>query len=71
MAQVTFSYRPYFYVAARKGCLHEVSSFLTRKYSGKVVSVESVDKEDLDLVNNIYLPCHFICYLLSYACFCT
>ena len=43
-------YRPYFYVLTKKSCEREVASFLTKKFTGKIASVETVGKEDLDLV---------------------
>lgn len=48
--QATLPFRPYFYVATKKDCEKEVVSFLSRKFSGKLASVETVQKEDLDLV---------------------
>lgn len=49
--QATLPFKPYFYVATKKDCQREVASFLARKFSGKVVAVETVEKEDLDLVS--------------------
>ena len=48
--QATLSYRPYFYVLCKKSCEREVASFLTKKFTGKIASVETVGREDLDLV---------------------
>jgi hypothetical protein len=49
--QVTLPFKPYFYVATKKESQREVASFLARKFSGKIVAVETVEKEDLDLVS--------------------
>ena len=44
-------FRPYFYVATKKGSEREVASFLTKKFAGKIAAVEAMAKEDLDLVS--------------------
>uniref|UniRef100_A0A8C8XYE4 DNA polymerase epsilon catalytic subunit n=1 Tax=Panthera leo TaxID=9689 RepID=A0A8C8XYE4_PANLE len=36
-----------------KGCEREVSSFLSKKFQGKIAKVETVPKEDLDLPNHL------------------
>ncbi|EMP24874.1 DNA polymerase epsilon catalytic subunit A [Chelonia mydas] len=64
--QVALPYKPYFYIATRKGfgcplealvsvqgCEREVSSFLSKKYQGKIAKLETVPKEDLDLPNHL------------------
>ncbi|XP_059531846.1 DNA polymerase epsilon catalytic subunit A isoform X2 [Myotis daubentonii] len=51
--KVALPYKPYFYIAARKGCEREVSSFLSKKFQGKLAKVETVPKEDLDLPNHL------------------
>ncbi|XP_038229566.1 DNA polymerase epsilon catalytic subunit A isoform X2 [Dermochelys coriacea] len=51
--KVALSYKPYFYIATRKGCEREVSSFLSKKYQGKIAKLETVPKEDLDLPNHL------------------
>ncbi|EPY88299.1 polymerase (DNA directed), epsilon [Camelus ferus] len=51
--KVALPYKPYFYVATRKGCEREVSSFLSKKFQGKIAKVETVPKEDLDLPNHL------------------
>ncbi|KAJ8035463.1 DNA polymerase epsilon catalytic subunit A [Holothuria leucospilota] len=51
--KVSLPFKPYFYVATRKDCEREVSSFLTRKFVGTLASVETVAKEDLDLPNHL------------------
>lgn len=51
--KVAYPFRPYFYLAAKKGCEHEVAAYLTKRFSGSVTSVEPVVKEDLDLPNHL------------------
>ncbi|KAK2153411.1 hypothetical protein LSH36_298g04118 [Paralvinella palmiformis] len=51
--KASMPFKPYFYVATRKGCEREVASFLSKKYAGKLASVEPVNKEDLDLHNHL------------------
>ncbi|XP_003226860.2 DNA polymerase epsilon catalytic subunit A [Anolis carolinensis] len=51
--KVALPYKPYFYVAAQKGCDREVSSFLSKKFQGKIAKLETVPKEDLDLPNHL------------------
>ncbi|PNJ05583.1 POLE isoform 5 [Pongo abelii] len=53
MHPVALPYKPYFYIATRKGCEREVSSFLSKKFQGKIAKVETVPKEDLDLPNHL------------------
>lgn len=48
--QVSLAFHPYFYVATKINCEHEVSSFLSKKFSGKIATLETVAKEDLDMV---------------------
>ncbi|KAL2298672.1 hypothetical protein Nmel_015678 [Mimus melanotis] len=47
--KVALPYQPYFYIATQKGCEREVSSFLSKKFQGKIAKLETVPKEDLDL----------------------
>ncbi|XP_043835295.1 DNA polymerase epsilon catalytic subunit A [Dromiciops gliroides] len=51
--KVALAYKPYFYIATRKGCEREVSSFLSKKFQGKIAKLETVPKEDLDLPNHL------------------
>jgi len=46
-------FRPYFYVCIKKDCEREASSILPKKFAGKLFSVETIQKEDLDLVSAI------------------
>ena len=52
---MSLHYKPYFFVATRKGCEREVASFLTKKFVGKLTTVETVAKEDLDLVGDVLM----------------
>ncbi|MEE6511690.1 hypothetical protein FKM82_018375 [Ascaphus truei] len=51
--KVALPYKPYFYIATKKGCEREVSSFLSKKFQGKLAKLETVPKEDLDLPNHL------------------
>uniref|UniRef100_A0A8C3Y6J6 DNA polymerase epsilon catalytic subunit n=1 Tax=Catharus ustulatus TaxID=91951 RepID=A0A8C3Y6J6_CATUS len=53
MHPVALPYQPYFYIATQKGCEREVSSFLSKKFQGKIAKLETVPKEDLDLPNHL------------------
>ena len=46
-------YAPYFLLATKPECEHDVEAFLRRRYEGKIHDVEMVDKEDLDLKNHL------------------
>jgi len=46
-------YAPYFYIATKTGCEHEVEALLRRKYGEYVEDIVMVDKEDLDLKNHL------------------
>ncbi|KAM8961963.1 DNA polymerase epsilon catalytic subunit A [Pelodytes ibericus] len=51
--KVALPYKPYFYVATKRGCEREVSSFLSKKFQGKLAKLETIPKEDLDLPNHL------------------
>ncbi|XP_073410903.1 DNA polymerase epsilon catalytic subunit A [Dendrobates tinctorius] len=51
--KVALPYKPYFYVATKKGCEREVSSFLSKKFQGKIAKMDTLPKEDLDLPNHL------------------
>ena len=53
--QVSLPFMPYFYVATKKNCEREVASFLGKKFQGKVMAIETLSKEDLDLVSCTFL----------------
>ena len=59
-------FRPYFYVAIKKDCERDVSTFLQKKFAGKVTSVETVLKEDLDLV---CMKPMGVCLIFLFVCF--
>ena len=46
-------YAPYFLLATKPECEHDVEAFLRRRYEGKIHDVVVVDKEDLDLKNHL------------------
>lgn len=48
--KVSYAYCPYFYILCRKDTYEEVSTGLNKKYSSLIHKVETVYKEDLDLV---------------------
>ena len=54
-------FKPYFFIATRDGMEREVATFLQKKYTGKLTSVESIAKEDLDLVSKLNLTMHLEC----------
>ncbi|KAG8329998.1 hypothetical protein J6590_073656 [Homalodisca vitripennis] len=51
--KVSLPYSPYFYILTKKELTQEVSAFISKKFSGSVLSVENVTKEDLDLPNHL------------------
>ncbi|XP_039283003.1 DNA polymerase epsilon catalytic subunit 1 [Nilaparvata lugens] len=51
--KVSYIFKPYFYVLARKECIKDVSIFLAKKYPGLITALEEVSKEDLDLPNHL------------------
>lgn len=48
--KITLPFQPYFYVLTRKEHVQEVMAYLSKRFSGSVLSVEPILKEDLDLV---------------------
>ena len=46
-------YAPYFLIATKPNCEHDVEAFLRRRHEGKIHDVIIVDKEDLDLKNHL------------------
>ena len=48
--KVTLPYPPYFYLLTQRDTERDVSSFLSRKLSGRLAGIDLVDKEDMDLV---------------------
>uniref|UniRef100_A0A1B6LUL8 DNA polymerase epsilon catalytic subunit n=1 Tax=Graphocephala atropunctata TaxID=36148 RepID=A0A1B6LUL8_9HEMI len=51
--KVSLPYSPYFYILTKKELTQEVSAFISKKFSGSVLSVEQLLKEDLDLPNHL------------------
>uniref|UniRef100_A0A5K3FMW5 DNA polymerase epsilon catalytic subunit n=1 Tax=Mesocestoides corti TaxID=53468 RepID=A0A5K3FMW5_MESCO len=53
--KVSRAYLPYFFVsvAGDQGNEAEVTTFLSRRYEGRIVKIESVEKEDLDMSNHL------------------
>ncbi|XP_043487163.1 DNA polymerase epsilon catalytic subunit 1 isoform X1 [Polistes fuscatus] len=51
--KISLPYNPYFYILCRKDTAEEVSTFLYKKYNGRVVKIEAITKEDLDLPNHL------------------
>lgn len=49
--KLSYPFMPYFYVLTKIELIQEVSEYLTKKYSGTIVKIEVVSKEDLDLVS--------------------
>ncbi|KAL5019900.1 hypothetical protein ScPMuIL_002792 [Solemya velum] len=47
--KATLPFRPYFLLATKPDTAREVASFLTKRFSGRIKSVEVIQKEDLDL----------------------
>ncbi|KAL1117393.1 hypothetical protein AAG570_004719, partial [Ranatra chinensis] len=51
--KVSYPYRPYFLIKTKKESVQEVTAFLSKKYSGVILSIEPIIKEDLDLPNHL------------------
>ncbi|CRK94685.1 CLUMA_CG008185, isoform A [Clunio marinus] len=51
--KVSVIYQPYFLVLPQQHQLHEVMTFLQRKFGGQAAKIEAVVKEDLDKPNHI------------------
>ncbi|CAI8058398.1 DNA polymerase epsilon catalytic subunit A [Geodia barretti] len=51
--KATLPFPPYFYVLTKKDTERDVSSFLSRKLSGRITGIDLVDKEDMDLPNHL------------------
>uniref|UniRef100_A0A8W7Q1J1 DNA polymerase epsilon catalytic subunit n=1 Tax=Anopheles coluzzii TaxID=1518534 RepID=A0A8W7Q1J1_ANOCL len=51
--KTTVIYAPYLLLITRDGNSLEVAKFLGKKYSGQLLSVEHIQKEDLDLPNHL------------------
>ncbi|KAL1460884.1 hypothetical protein WDU94_012822 [Cyamophila willieti] len=51
--KITLPFEPYFLILVKKECIQEVSGFLSKKFSGLILRIEQVTKEDLDLPNHL------------------
>ena len=51
--KVSVIYQPYFLLLPKSHHLHEVMTFLQRKFGGQAVKIEVVEKEDLDMPNHL------------------
>jgi DNA polymerase epsilon subunit 1 len=51
--KVSVFYQPYFLVLPLQKQVHEVTTFLQRKFGGQATKIEIVEKEDLDLANHL------------------
>lgn len=51
--KATLPFQPYFYIATKKDTEREVSSFLSKKLSGRLAGIDMVEKENLDLANHL------------------
>ncbi|KAI8587396.1 hypothetical protein BDZ88DRAFT_240684 [Geranomyces variabilis] len=49
----TIIYEPYFYIVCKPGTESEVEEYIRRRFTNVVLSVERVDKEDLELPNHL------------------
>ena len=56
--KATLPFSPYFYVLTRSGTERDVSSFLSRKLSGRLAGIDLVDKEDMDMVTDTHTHTH-------------
>ena len=66
--KASLPFKPYLYILPKKDCLQEVSSFLGKKYSGIISSIEPCIKEDLDLVKILkFLFCYVFTIFLFYS----
>lgn len=51
--KATLPFKPYFYIATKKECERELATYLNKKFTGMIASIEMLDKEDLDLHNHL------------------
>ncbi|EDV21734.1 uncharacterized protein TRIADDRAFT_30078 [Trichoplax adhaerens] len=51
--KVTMPYKPYFYVAVKKDTEAEVASYLLKRFSGVLTTVDIISKEELNLPNHL------------------
>lgn len=48
--KISYPYNPYFYILCKKDTYEEVSTGLNKKYTNLIHKVQTIYKEDLDLV---------------------
>lgn len=48
--KVSYPFMPYFYVLTKRELIEEVTQYLSKKYTGIIGKIETVAKDDLDLV---------------------
>lgn len=51
--KVACPFYPYFYISAKKNSERELATYLNRKFAGMIKSIETIEKEDLDLLNHL------------------
>jgi len=51
--KVSVVYQPYFLVLPQQQQIHEVLTYLQRKYGGNAAKIEIIEKEDLDMPNHL------------------
>ena len=51
--KISVIYQPYFLVLPQQDQIHEVMTFLQRKFGGQASKIEVVEKDDLDMPNHI------------------
>jgi DNA polymerase epsilon subunit 1 len=51
--KVSIIYQPYFLVLPQQDQIHEVMTFLQRKFGGQATKIEVIEKEDLDMPNHL------------------
>ena len=48
--KATLPYQPYFYILTKTDTERDVSSYLSRRLTGRIAGIDLVDKEDMDMV---------------------
>jgi DNA polymerase epsilon subunit 1 len=51
--KATYPFNPYFYLGTKDGTERDVISYLNRKYQGKIIKQDVIEKEDMDLKNHL------------------
>lgn len=63
--KVSYPFMPYFYVLTKRELIQEVSEFLVKKFSGAIGKIETVIKEDLDLVCILHFNKILVLYIIA------